>query len=148
MDTPLRTNAHSATCRTHALTLQENAPATPDFGSEGTTQLANLYTRLSAKHRKGGGLHSAPDLTLIAADTGNLPQTTTANLATLSPQVRSSNLQGPDHTSSTDWFDPIPSLVPRNRRHTDVSEDPRYNLGCFSAAELDAECATASRRIP
>ncbi len=35
----------------------------------------------------------------------------------------------------------------RHRRHTDVSQDIRYNLGCLSAAEGDAECMAAPGRI-
>ncbi len=36
----------------------------------------------------------------------------------------------------------------RHRQHTDVSQDIRYNIGCLSAAEGDAECTAAPSRIP
>jgi hypothetical protein len=103
----------------------------------------------------GGALHSAHDLVLISAGTGTLPQTTADNLAALSSQLGSPiSPHGLEHTPSetishSNWLDPIPSPnTIRHTRHTDVSQDPRYSLGCFSAAEGDAKCTAAPCRIP
>jgi hypothetical protein len=48
-----------------------------------------------------------------------------------------------------DWLNPLPTTEAiRIRRHTDVSQDPRYVLQGPSASDCDAECTAASSRIP
>jgi hypothetical protein len=58
------------------------------------------------------------------------------------------NLNREENTSHADWLHPITSHSIRHLRHTDVSQDPRYNPGYLSADTGDAECTSAPRRIP
>jgi hypothetical protein len=89
----------------------------------------------------------------VAADTGTRPQTTAANLDSLSssrnskPPISEEPSPGEDN-SSRDWLD-IPD-PPRHdhRRHTDVSQELRYTQSFLSAAGNDAECTAAPNRIP
>ena len=48
-----------------------------------------------------------------------------------------------------DWLDPLPATeAHRIKRHTDISQDPRYNLQVPSIAGYDAECTSAPNRLP
>ena len=45
-----------------------------------------------------------------------------------------------------DWLEPLPPEVEtRHRRHTDVSQDPRYERATTAG---DSECTEAPTRIP
>ena len=49
--------------------------------------------------------------------------------------------------TTNDWLEPIPPLEPeRPRRHTDVSQDPRYKTK--TSTKDDEECITAPDRFP
>ena len=87
-------------------------------------QLIHAAIRKTAKG--GGALHSAPDLVLVATDTGTLPQTTADSLDSLPPFSREPNPNDenpPDEAdTSQDWLAlPYPPR-PDNRRHTDVTQ--------------------------
>jgi hypothetical protein len=43
------------------------------------------------------------------------------------------NLNQEENTSHADWLHPITGHSIRHLRHTDVSQDPRYNPGYLSA---------------
>ena len=48
-----------------------------------------------------------------------------------------------------DWLDPLPANeATRIRRHTDICQDPRYNIQGPSATNYDTECTTSPSRIP
>ena len=52
-------------------------------------------------------------------------------------------------TTHSDWLDPNPSPNRvHSTRHTDVSRDPRYEIGCLSAIDGGSQCTAAPRRIP
>ena len=91
-------------------------------------QLVHAADRKTAKGE--GALHSAPDLVLVMADTGTQPMTTGDSIESLSPTSEETNLSPITETSSHDWFAPLPTSEDvRRRRHTDVSQDPKYNHG-------------------
>jgi hypothetical protein len=55
----------------------------------------------------------------------------------------------PNETLPHNGFTPLPSKEEvSSRRHTDVSQDPRYTHWGLSAAEGDAACNEAPRRLP
>jgi hypothetical protein len=117
-------------------------------------QLIHAAIRKTAKG--GEALHTAPDLVLLAADTGSHPQTTDETLALLSttPKTPSPSQEEGDPTTREDnppleWLAPLPTTEDiRRKRHTDVSQDPEYSLRGLSAADGDAKCTTAPRGIP
>ena len=108
-------------------------------------QLVHAAIRNSAKG--GGALYIADDLRLVAADTGNQNQTTEEDLSSIMTAWKEENHPPDDsHQSSTDWLEPIPPEVEtRHRRHTDVSQDPRYDR---APKDGDLECTEAPTRIP
>ncbi len=113
-------------------------------------QLIHAAIRKTAKG--GGALHSAKGIVLVAADTGTLHQTKATSLDTLSSHKHSlphdDDASHDENTSHQDWLDISNLHHNSNRRHTDVSQEPRYTLGDPTAAEGDAECTEAPRRIP
>ena len=115
--------------------------------------------------RSGGGLHRAPDIVLVTADAGSHPQTSQVSLETLcstqctEETVADGNLcpalpteeRVDDRAPLTnmDWLDPLPSTEAcRIKRHTDVSQNPRYDVQGPFASYYDAECTAALSRIP
>ena len=110
-----------------------------------------IHAAIRTTSKGGGALHSTPDLILVAADTGTLPQTSGVNMPPPRPPPSSQEENPPPTktTPGTDWLAPMPSP---NRiahmRHTDVSQEMRYNLSDLAAAAGDTECTTAPRRIP
>jgi len=109
-------------------------------------QLVHAAIRKTAKG--GWALHSAPGLVLDMADTGTQPMTTGNSIKSLPPHL-GGHQPIPDHGDPPhDWFAPLPTSEDiRRRRHTDVSQDPKYNHSGLSAADGDAECTAAPRRI-
>ena len=110
-------------------------------------QLVHAAIRKTAKG--GDALYSAPDLVLVMADTGTKPLTTGDRIEIFSSTPEELIPQRHNETLSHDWFAPLPKKEEiSSRRHTDVSQDPRYIRWGLSAAEGDAECAKAPRRTP
>ena len=108
-----------------------------------------LHAAIRKTARRGGALHSAPDLVIVMADTGTRPMTTGEYLDSLSSTAEDNNPCQKPETRPHDWLAPLPtSEDTRYMRHTDVSQDPKYNHGGLSAADGDAECTTALRRMP
>ena len=110
-------------------------------------QLVHAAIRTTAKG--GRALHNAPDLVLVAPDTGFQSH---MSEDTLESQA---STPGDEFTDSRvvdtqfDWLAPLPTTEDiHRRRHTDVSQDFKYYLRDLSAADGDAECTTAPRRIP
>jgi len=113
----------------------------------------------------GGAFHRSPDLVLATANTGLHPQTPKVSLETLCP-TQSTEENADDENlryslpteervadrapyTDMDWLNPLPTIeATRIRRHTDVSQDPRYSLHVPSASHYDAECTSAPSRIP
>ena len=86
-----------------------------------------IHAAISKTAKGGGALYSAPDLVLIMPDTGTQPMTTRDSIESLSSTAEDTNLSPPAETPH-DWFAPLATLEDvRRRRHTDVSQDPRYN---------------------
>jgi hypothetical protein len=83
----------------------------------------------------------------VAADADNQNQTTDEELSSVvTPTHEKIRPTEGIHQASTDWLEPIPPDVEtRHRRHTDVSQDPRY----YQATTVgDLECTKAPSRIP
>jgi predicted outer membrane repeat protein len=101
--------------------------------------------RNSAK--RGGALYSADDLRLVAADKGIQNQSTEEELSPIRTLTKEENRPPEDtHQSLTEWLEPIPPEVKtRHRRHTNVSQDPRYDRAPTAG---DSECTEAPTRIP
>ena len=81
------------------------------------------------------------------ADAGIKHQTTEDTLASLVAPLQEDPhpVTGPDQTPP-DWLAPIPPEVKtRRRRHTDVSQDPRYDIPTPTG---DSECIEDPARIP
>jgi len=114
----------------------------------------------------GEGLFRAPDLVLVTANAGSHPKSSQASLETLystpyytektiddgtlcsaPPTVERVDDRAPHN--NMDELDPLPAIAAtRIKRHTDVSQDPRYILHDPSASSYDAECTSAPSRIP
>jgi hypothetical protein len=48
-----------------------------------------------------------------------------------------------------DWLESLPNVeVTSRKRHTDVSQDPRYTIQDLSASDGDAKCTEVLARIP
>ena len=118
-------------------------------------QLVHAAIRITAKG--GGALHTAPDIVLIAADTGSKPHTTDETLESLSPSSESSSsTQEEEDSASRDANLLLVGLAPlsttediRRKKHTDFFQDPRYNLqGLPAADDGDTKRTTAPNRIP
>ena len=113
-----------------------------------------IHAAIRRTAKGGGALHSAPDLILVAVDTGTLLETTADSLDSLPSSSRDPNTPPNDEhppceeDTSQDWL--ILHSPPRHdhRRHTDVSQELRYTQRVLSAAKSDAECTAAPRRIP
>jgi hypothetical protein len=98
--------------------------------------------------KRGGTLHSAPDLVLVMADTGTQPMTTSEALEFFSSHTDDTNSPPSPETHQHNWLAPLPITEDIRRRcHTDVSQDPKYNYWGLSATESDAECTTSPRRV-
>jgi hypothetical protein len=83
------------------------------------------------------------------ADTGIQPMTIGDSIESLSSTSEDTDLSPTTETTSHDWLAPLPTTEEvRRRRHSDVSQDPRYNQWGLSAAAGDAECTAAPSRIP
>jgi len=93
------------------------------------------------KTTKGeGALHSAPDLVLFMADTSTQPMTTGDSIESLYPTSDDTNLPPTTESPQYDWFAPLPTSEDvRCRRHTNFSQDLKYNHLGLSAAAGDAE---------
>jgi ribonuclease HI len=110
-------------------------------------QLIHAAIRKAAKG--GGALHSAPDLTLVMADTGTQPTTTEADIKSLSLNPEERNLPREAEACPQDWLAPLPTPNEISaRRRTDVSQDPRYIQWGLTASTCDEECIQAPRRLP
>ena len=110
-------------------------------------QLVHVAIRKTAKG--GAALHSAPDLTLVMADTGVHPPTTGDSIEAFSSTSEDTDMFPTTKNTPHDWFAPLPTTEEiRRRRHTDVSLDPSYNHRGLSAATGDAECTATPSRIP
>jgi hypothetical protein len=97
----------------------------------------------------GGALHSASDLILVIADTGIQPMTTRDYIDSLSPTSEDTDLSPTTEAVPHDWLAPLPTTEEiRRRRHTDVSQDLKYNHWGLSAAAGDAKCTATPSRIP
>ncbi len=127
MDMPRRTNFLYATALTLAHTLRASANNTKTAQSAATIQLIHVAIRSTAKG--GGALYSAEDKRLVAADARNQNKTTEDELASLATPHRED--LHPEHglsQSPTDWLATVPPEVEtRRRKHTDVSQEPRYD---------------------
>ncbi len=109
--------------------------------------MVNATIRISAKG--GGALHSASDLVMVTPDAGSYPLASQISLETLysAHTTKANKDDGALHTPQ-DWLDPIPSTADtRRRRHTDVSQDPRYIHQDHSASDYDAECTTTPKQL-
>ena len=110
-------------------------------------QLIHAAIRKTAKG--GGALHSAPGLALVMADTGTQPMTTGEDIRSLSPTPEELTSHKSAETHPHDWLAPLPTREEvSKRRHTDVSQDPKYIHWGLSASISDEECITAPRRLP
>jgi hypothetical protein len=88
-------------------------------------QLVHAAIRKTSKG--GGALHSAPDVVLVATDTGSQFQTSVATLAFLSFVPEGENIDPRAAATPIDWLAPLYTMKDiRRRRHTDISQDPRY----------------------
>ena len=161
MGTLLPMSAHYATSKTLAHTLQENAPTTRLSLSSTTMRRVNKYTRPFETPQKVRGLHRSPDLILVTADDGSHPHTSQTSPETLYPtQSTVENYEeGTIHYPSTDGrvadtaprtnmdcLEPLPATeATRIKRHTTVSQDPRYSLHGPSVACYDDECTSTPR---
>jgi hypothetical protein len=108
-------------------------------------QLIHAAIRNSAKG--GGELYGADDLRLVAADADNQNQTTEEELSTIMTPILEANqpTEGTTHTL-IDRLEPLlPEVETRLRRHTDVSQDPRYDRATTAG---DSECTEDPTRIP
>ena len=107
-----------------------------------TCQLVHAAIRNTAK--KGGALHSAPDLVLVMANTGRQSMTTGESIESLSSTLEDIDLYPNPEIPPHNWLASLPTSEDIRRiRHTDVSQDPEYNHWGLSAVE----CATALRPI-
>ena len=98
-----------------------------------------LHAAIRKTAKGGGALHSAPDLVLVTADTGTQPITTGDSIESISPILEDDSLTPTTEPPPHVWCAPLPTSEDvRRRRHTDVSQDPRYNHWGLSAAVGDA----------
>jgi hypothetical protein len=75
--------------------------------------------------------------------------TTGDDIRSLSSTQEETTLPKVDETHSIDWLVPMPTKEEvSRRRHTDVSQDPRYIHWDLSASVGDDECIKAPRRLP
>jgi len=110
-------------------------------------QLIHAAIRKTAKG--GVAFHSTPDLVRIIVDTVTQPMTTGEFLESLSSTTEDNNPFPNPEIPRHDLLVPLPTTEDiRRRRHTEVSQDSRYNHQGLSATEGDAEYTTAPRRIP
>ncbi len=74
-------------------------------------------------------------------DTGTQTMTTGDDIKSLSPTPKEPIPHRTNETLSHDWFTPLPTREEvSSRRHTYVSQDPKYIQWDLSAAEGDVEC--------
>jgi len=74
--------------------------------------------------------------------------TTCESLESLSSTEEDTDPYSNPETPPHEWLAPLPTSEDiRRKRHTDVSQDPRYNHWGLSANEGDTLCTTAPRRI-
>jgi hypothetical protein len=108
-------------------------------------QLVHAAIRNAAKG--GGALYGADDLRLVMADAGTRTQTPLGTLTSLAFTSQDDpHTQEEQHPQTTDWLEPLPPEADtRHKRHTDVSQDPRYNQ---VSTHTDTECTSAPTRIP
>ena len=108
-------------------------------------QLVHAAIRNAAKG--GGALYGADDLRLVMADAGTRTHTPLGTLTSLAfTSQDDSHTQGEQHPQTTEWLEPLPPEADtRHKRHTDVSQDPRYNQ---VSTHTDTECTSAPTRIP
>ena len=100
--------------------------------------------------REGGGLHNAPDLVLLTSDTGSQPQTSEASLDALHSATTT---EDPEHdgglNTPMEWLEPLPYVEDTHRRrHTDVSQDPRYTNQGLAASDGDTDGTEIPNRVP
>jgi hypothetical protein len=110
-------------------------------------QLSHAAIRRTTKG--GGALHSAHGLVLVMSDAGKQPMSTGDSIESLSPTSEDTNLPLTTETRQYDWLAPLSTSEDiRHRRHTDVSQDPRYIHWSLSAAAGDTKCTAAPSRLP
>jgi len=162
--TLLPMSAPFAKNQTLAHTLRENALTIRLLSSAAKTRRANQYTRSFGNLQKVRGVHEAPDIVLVTADAGSHPQTAQISLETLcsiqyteetvvdgtlcSALPTEERVDDRARHTNMDWLVPLLATdATRIKRHTDVSEDPRYILQGPSSSDYDAKCTTAPSRI-
>jgi hypothetical protein len=98
-------------------------------------QLIHAAIRESAKG--GGALLNALDLVLITADAVSQPQTSKESLEALCSSIPDEDLgETRDLDTPMDWLEPLPfAEAIRSRRHTEVSQDPRYTHQRLAASD-------------
>jgi len=128
--------------------------------------LFHAAIRNSAKEGEGA-LHQAKDLILVTTDVGTQPQTSIEDIKALltpsrdistsetellnahDPNTGLSDAIAPKTVwlgTTTDWLAFLtPREETRHKKHTGVSQDPRYSL---RSSEGDKECTRAPTRIP
>ena len=94
-------------------------------------------------------IHGAPDLVLVAVDTCSQSQISNETLGSILSTPEGDNTYPRVVVTPFDWLAPLLTTnVIHRKRHTDVSQAPRYNQRGPSAAEGDKKCTTAPRRKP
>jgi len=97
------------------------------------------HAAIRKTEKRGGALHSAPDLVRVAADTGSQSQTSDETLESLSSTSEGDNINPRGVASPSNWLAHLPMTEDtRRKRHTDVSQDPRYKQRGLSAPDGDA----------
>ena len=113
-----------------------------------TCQLAHVDIRKSAKG--GGGAPQCPGLSHGHGGCGFTPANITSSLETVCfARTAEENTYDVALHTHQEWLDPLPSTAnTRNKRHTDVSQDPRFTHQGLTASTYVAGCTTALNLIP
>ena len=148
-DTPRWTSAPCAIARTHAHTLHGNAKPTNTLQSADTTRHASSYTRQYATPQRYEAHYTARTTYASSRRTQVLktkPRKRSSISSITTPTHAEKHPTEVPHQTSTEWLEPLPPEVEtRHRRHTNVSQDPRYDQAPTAS---DSECTEAPNRIP
>jgi hypothetical protein len=108
----------------------------------------SVHAAIHKPAKGGGALHNTRDPILVMADTGLQSQTPDETRESLSSTLEGENPDPILVATPPDWLAHVPTTEDiRSMRHTDVSQDSKYNQRDLSAAEGDTECTSDPRCI-
>jgi hypothetical protein len=128
--------------------LHGNAKPTNTLKSADTTRHASSYTRQYATPQRYEAHYTARTTYASSRRTQVLktkPRKRSSISSITTPTHAEKHPTEVPHQTSTEWLEPLPPEVEtRHRRHTDVSQDPRYDQAPTAG---DSECTEAPIRI-